>query len=655
MSDTPDAPTLDAVIAQRFSRRDLMRGSLAAALAAGLAPQTVAAPAESSAFDFPELAAGIDEHLHVAEGYEARPLLRWGDPLFPDAPAFDPQKQSPRAQERQFGYNNDFVGFIPLDATGQRGLLVVNHEYTNAELMFPGLKAADRKAVIAALSPEQVATEMAAHGGSVVEIVREAEGWRPVIGSPYTRRITAETPIALTGPAAGHPRLMTEADPSGRRVLGMINNCSGGVTPWGTWLSGEENINYYFSGALPSGHAETGNAKAIGLGSPQYAWSRFHPRFDLAQAPNEPNRFGWVVEIDPFDPASTPKKRTALGRFKHEGAAGARSLDGRYVVYLGDDERFQHVYRFVSEGRTQAEREANADLLDSGTLSVARFEPDGTGRWLPLVHGANGLDASNGFASQADVLIEARRAAKSLGATPMDRPEDIEANPRTGRVYVMLTNNGKRTADQEEPANPRGPNAFGHVIEITPDGTDHAAETFRWEVLVRCGDPAKPEVKASFSALTTENGWFGMPDNCTIDGRGRLWIATDGNNRRATGRADGIWVLETEGPRRGTARHFLRVPVGAEMCGPCFTPDDETFFVAVQHPGEPDEEGALGSYEKPSTRWPDFAPDLPPRPSVVVVQRMGGRTDRVTGPSSRGDAESIRRNRVPGLLRGRTR
>ncbi|MGW5958450.1 PhoX family protein [Methylorubrum thiocyanatum] len=636
MSDSPDgpspnAPTLDAVIALRFSRRGLMRGSLAAALAAGLAPQAVPSRAEASemsaeppAFDFPELTVGVDEHLHVAEGYEAKPLLRWGDPLFADAPAFDPRRQSAARQERQFGYNNDFVGFIPLDAAGRRGLLVVNHEYTNAELMFPGLAAADRKGVIGALSPEQVAVEMAAHGGSVVEIVRDDDGWRPVIGSPYTRRITAQTPIDLTGPAAGHPRLVTEADPSGRRVLGMINNCSGGVTPWGTWLSGEENINYYFAGALPADHPETGNAKALGMGAVQYAWSRFHPRFDLAQTPNEPNRFGWVVEIDPFDPGSAPKKRTALGRFKHEGAAGARSLDGRYVVYLGDDERFQHVYRFVSRDRVQPERGANADLLDAGTLSVARFEPDGTGRWLPLVHGANGLDAGSGFASQADVLIEARRAARQLGATPMDRPEDIEANPRTGRVYVMLTNNGKRTADQAEPANPRGPNAFGHVIEIAPDGTDHGAETFRWEVLVRCGDPSKPAVQASFSALTTENGWFGMPDNCTFDGSGRLWIATDGNNRRATGRADGIWAVETDGPRRGTSRHFLRVPVGAEMCGPCFTPDDATFFVAVQHPGEPDEEGALGSYEKPSTRWPDFSPDLPPRPSVVAVRRKGG-------------------------------
>lgn len=629
MSDMPDAPTgaptLDAVIAHRFSRRDLMRGSLATALAAGIGPGTVPAAAEAApAFDFPELGAGVDEHLHVAAGYEAEPLLRWGDPLFSDAPAFDPKRQSAAAQARQFGYNNDFVGFIPLDEAGRRGLLVVNHEYTNAELMFPGLGAVERKAVIAALSADQVAVEMAAHGGSVVEIVREAEGWRPVIGSPYTRRITVQTAMDLTGPAAGDPRLVTADDPSGRRVHGMINNCSGGVTPWGTWLSGEENINYYFAGALPAGHREAENAKAMGMGSLQYAWSRFHPRFDLATTPNEPNRFGWVVEVDPFDPASTPRKRTALGRFKHEGAAGARTLDGRYAVYLGDDERFQHVYRFVSEGKVRPERGANADLLDSGTLSVARFEPDGTGRWLPLVHGQGRLDAGNGFASQADVLIETRRAARLSGATPMDRPEDIEANPRTGRVTVMLTNNAKRGADQAEPANPRGPNLFGHVIEIIPDGTDHGAETFRWEVLVRCGDPAKPEVKASFSALTTADGWFGMPDNCTFDGSGRLWIATDGNNRRATGRADGIWAVETEGPRRGTSRHFLRVPVGAEMCGPCFTPDDETLFVAVQHPGEPDEDGALGSFENPSTRWPDFSPDLPPRPSVVAVTRKGG-------------------------------
>ncbi|GBU17498.1 MULTISPECIES: PhoX family phosphatase [Methylobacterium] len=620
--DTP--PTLDEVIRQRFSRRDLMRGSLAAALAAGLPDASLAESATPGAFDFPELRAGVDETLHVAEGYETQVLLRWGDPLFPDAPAFDPAAQSAERQQRQFGYNNDFVGFVPLGESG-RGLLVVNHEYTNPELMFPGLPASDRRSLVAGLSAEQIAVEMAAHGGSVVEIALEGGQWRPVLGSPYTRRITAETPMILTGPAAGHERLRTAADPEGRSVRGMINNCSGGVTPWGTWLSGEENFHYYFHGRLPEGHREAENAKRYGLGTPMYGWGRLHERFDLARTPNEPNRFGWVVEIDPFDPASVPRKRTALGRFKHEGAAGIVDGDGRYVVYLGDDERYEHVYRFVSDAKAvPGDRAANADLLDSGTLSVARFDADGSGRWLPLVHGSGGLDAAAGFASQADVLIETRRAARFLGATRMDRPEDIEANPRTGRVYVMLTNNTRRTPEEEEPANPRAKNAFGHIVEIAPDNGDHGAEAFRWEVLVRCGDPAVPATRAQFGAGTSADGWFGMPDNCAFDARGRLWIATDGNSRKATGRADGIWALETEGPRRGTSRHFLRVPSGAEMCGPCFTPDDETLFVAVQHPGEGDDEAVPASYEAPSTRWPDFSPTMPPRPSVVAVRRKGG-------------------------------
>ncbi|GLS43312.1 PhoX family protein [Methylobacterium brachythecii] len=626
MSDTdhPAGPTIGEIITQRLSRRDVMRGSLAAAAASTLIGpgSTAAAEAEpGGVFDFPELKAGVDETLHVAEGYRADVLLRWGDPLFADAPDFDPTAQTAEAQRRQFGYNNDFVGFIPLDGDGRRGLLTVNHEYTNGELMFAGLVANTRKEALTALNADQVAVEMAATGGSVVEIARGATGWHPVIGSPYTRRITSDTPMAITGPAAGHARLQTKADPTGRTVLGTINNCSGGITPWGTWLSGEENIHYYFTGSLPEGHAESDNAKAMGMGGPFFGWGRFHDRFDLGKEPNEANRFGWVVEIDPHDAASTPKKRTALGRFKHEGAAGVINRDQRYVVYLGDDERFQHIYRFVSAGTVGKTRADNADILDSGTLSVARFAADGTGRWLPLVHGENGLDASAGFASQADVLIETRRAAKKLGATPMDRPEDIEANPKTGRVYVMLTNNAKRTADQVDAANPREKNLYGHIIEISPDEGDHDATTFRWEVLVRCGGP---ESGASFGAATSADGWFGMPDNCAFDGRGRLWIATDGNSRKATGRADGIWALETDGTRRGTGRHFLRVPVGAEMCGPCFTPDDESFFVAVQHPGESDDEAVPANYDKPSTRWPDFRPDMPPRPSVVVVTRKAG-------------------------------
>ncbi|NNM74318.1 PhoX family protein [Enterovirga aerilata] len=625
-------PTMGDMIAARFNRRDLFRGAMAVtAISATIGTRALAAneqPAKKTAaasFDFKEIEAGVDQTHHVAEGYDAQILLRWGDPIFPDASDFDPNAQSAARQARQFGYNSDFVGYIPIGGSSQHGLLVVNHEYTNEELMFPGVGIQDAKdAGFSKMTKDLVDIEMAAHGGAVVEIRRQSGRWAVMRESRYNRRITAETPMEITGPAAGHDRMRTAADPTGRQVRGMINNCAGGVTPWGTWLSCEENFNGYFWGKLPEGHREAVNYKRYGIGTPAYAWGKFHDRFDLAKEPNEANRFGWVVEIDPFDPDFVPKKRTALGRTKHEGAAGIVNADGRYVIYLGDDERFDYVYRFVTAGQVDPQnRAANLGLLDEGTLSVAKYNPDGSGTWLPLVQGQGPLTGQNGFASQADVLIETRRAADLLGATKMDRPEDIEASPKTGRVYVMLTNNTRRSDAQVDPANPRAKNAFGHIIEMVPDGGDHAAATFRWEVLVRCGDPSIKEVGATFSSETTKNGWFGMPDNCAIDQKGRLWIATDGNNQKATGRADGLWALETEGELRGTSRHFFRVPAGAELCGPFFTPDDETLFLAVQHPGEA-EEGQPASYEYPNTRWPDFKDGVPPRPSVVLVTKQGG-------------------------------
>ncbi|MDF1585231.1 PhoX family protein [Marinimicrococcus flavescens] len=626
-------PTMGEIVARRFGRRELLRGVLATtAITAALGPMALASSARAAAgggpgFDFEELEAGVDEHHHVAPGHDAQVLIRWGDPVLPEAPSFDPMAQSEAAQRRQFGYNNDFVGYFPIDGSSGHGLLAVNHEYTNEELMFPGAAARiTREGRLGYLTRELAMVEMAAHGGSIIEVRKGEGGWEVVPGSRFARRITASgTVMELTGPAAGHSRLRTGADPSGREVLGMINNCAGGVTPWGTWLSAEENFHGYFTGELPEGHAEARNYARYGVPGNSYGWGRHVERFDLAKEPNEPNRFGWMVEIDPYDPGAIPKKRTALGRFKHEGANTILSRDGRVVAYMGDDERFDYIYRFVTAGRYDPDdRAANMDLLDEGTLSVARFDEDGSMEWLPLVFGEGPLTPQNGFESQADVVIETRRAADLLGATKMDRPEDVEPNPRTRKVYAMLTNNTKRKADQTDAANPRADNRFGHIIEMTPPGGDHAADRWSWDILVRCGDPSIAEVGATFAAGTSEHGWFGMPDNCAFDAAGRLWVATDGNSALKTGRSDGLWAVETEGEGRGTSRHFFRCPVGAEMCGPSFTPDGRTLFLAVQHPGEEDAQGNEGTFETPATRWPDFEEGMPPRPSVVVVVRKDG-------------------------------
>ncbi len=638
------APTFGDVVAARFHRRDLMKGvlgvgAITAALGpAALASRTAAAQAADAtpSFGFRELSSTPTERAEVAEGYAADVLIRWGDGVLADAPAFDPRSQSGTAQARQFGYNNDYLGYFPVPGASdpsRHGLLCINHEYTNEELMFPGLGRQDaggplgRARAFSGMTPELVAIEMMAHGGSVIEVRREGGRWQVVAGSRYARRITAETPMEITGPAAGHPRMRTTADPAGRRVLGMLNNCAGGRTPWGTWLSCEENVNGYFAGRLPEGHAEAVNYRRMGIPGRWYNWGDHVDRFNLEKEPNEANRFGWVVEIDPFDPTSTPKKRTALGRFKHEGAAGIVARDGRYVLYSGDDERYDYVYRFVTEGRVTGDRARDRDLLDAGTLSVARYNADGTGDWLPLVFGEGPLTPANGFQSQADVVIETRRAADLLGATRMDRPEDVEANPATDKVYVMLTNNSRRKPEEVDAANPRADNRFGHIVEMLPDGRDQAAPRFTWDILVRCGDPSVAAVGATFNSRTSQDGWFGMPDNCAIDADGRLWVTTDGNFPSRTGRNDGVWAMETEGAARGTSKLFFKCPFGAELCGPEFTPDGETFFVAIQHPGEADPEDARAApatFENPATRWPDFAPDMPPRPSVVAITRQGG-------------------------------
>ncbi|MEO1457334.1 MAG: PhoX family phosphatase [Pseudomonadota bacterium] len=643
--DIPTNPnlgnTIGDVINRRYGRRDVLRGALGVSAATALfgttamiAPST--AVAAESRYKFEELTWGNDETHHIAEGYNADILLRWGDPITEDAAEFDPQAQTAEKQLKQFGYNNDYVGFAEIEPG--RGMLCVNHEYTNEEVMFPGLGRQD-KAGFTGMTPELVEIEMAAHGGTVVEIFKGDDGkWAVDRSSPRNRRITPlNTEMTFSGPAAGHERMKTNADPTGMKVIGTLNNCAGGMTPWGTYLMAEENFHGYFwtekldaeGDADLSEQPEAAKMKRYGVPGMWYAWGRYNDRFNIDKEPNEPNRFGWIVEVDPMDPTATPVKHTALGRFRHEGAETTVASDGKLVIYTGDDNRFDYQYKYVSNGTVSDDREANSALLSDGTLYVARFNEDGTIDWLALVHGEGPLTAENGFNDQADVLIDTRLAADLLGATPMDRPED--AQPRgDGTAYIMLTNNTKRKPDQVDAANPRPESSFGHIIEIKEAGGNHSATSGTWDILVKCGDPTIAEVGAQWNPETSENGWFGSPDNCAIDADGRLWISTDqGGGWGKTGKSDGLYALETEGELRGHSKLFFRCPVGGELCGPYFADNSETLFLAVQHPGTDGTKDFKGferasTFEDPATRWPDFADGMPPRPSVVVVTKIGG-------------------------------
>ncbi|HEV3011090.1 MAG TPA: PhoX family phosphatase [Burkholderiales bacterium] len=613
-------PSSEPTIGEVISRRTMLKGmattgafGLFGCSAMGLGPDDVADG--SAPLTFAELPRTTDDKAYVASGYNMHTLIAQGDPIRPGAPAYRPETQTGADQERQFGTDADFISYMPLplgSKNSTRGLLGVNHENHRASMCFPGNPKQ--------LTREQVEVQIAAVGFSIVEIAKEGSTWRVVQDSRYNRRISGNAPMRISGPAAGHPRMRTSADPAGTRSFGTINNCAGGTTPWHTMLSAEENFQNYFIGDATKG-PEAGARRRFNLtGKGRYAdWGRYFERFNLDKEPSEPNRFGWIVEIDPYDPSHTSVKRTALGRFAHECATSAVSHDGRVAIYSGDDARMEYVYKFVTRGKAGESR----DLLDEGTLYAARFEANGKMRWLPLVHGQGQLTAANGFTSQADVLIETRRAAQLAGATPMDRPEDVEAHPLTGRVYVVMTFNEQRKPDEVNPANPRPNNKFGHIIEIVPPlaggKPDHTATECDWGFFLLGGDPRSAEHGASYGAPVTANGWVAAPDNVAFDPKGRIWISTDGQDD-AAGFNDSLYAAPTSGPNRGATRCFFNGPRGSEVCGPEFTPDGKTLFVAVQHPG--DEKGS--TFDKPSTRWPDFRGDLPPRSAVVAITRADG-------------------------------
>jgi secreted PhoX family phosphatase len=598
-------------------------------------------PAGAGELTFKPIPPNRLDNFVVPNGYDHSVVIRWGDPVLPNAPELDITHQTAERQAKQFGYNCDFVGVLPLDKSGKRALLVVNHEYTNENLMFPGFTSQE------ALTVEQVKACIAAHGLSVVELERvDGTGEWAVVrkgARPYNRRITAlNTQFELTGPAAGSIHLRTAADPAGRTVVGTLNNCAGGVTPWGTVLSGEENFNQYFVGGDGAPEADKPRLARYGISttarypSDSRRWERAQARFDLSRHPNEANRHGWVVEVDPFDPKSRPRKHTALGRFKHEGANVIVARGGQAVAYSGDDERFDYLYKFVSEkrfrpGNGEAARRHNLTLLESGTLYVAKLDQtsageidgagqlpsdgafNGRGTWIKLVRGNTSFVPGM---TAAEVLTFTRLAGDAVGATKMDRPEDVEPSLLTGKVYVALTNNTNRgvgSNPKADEANPRNANKHGQILELVEDGGDNAAETFAWSLPIVCGDPTDPSTyfagydKSKVSPIS-------CPDNVAFDGAGNLWISTDGN---ALGSNDGLFATAVEGPERGHLKQFLTVPIGAETCGPFITTDNRSVFVAVQHPGELS--GA--SVENPASTWPDgdYA-----KPGVVVTWRLDG-------------------------------
>ncbi|GAB3471009.1 PhoX family protein [Polaromonas eurypsychrophila] len=616
-------------------RRHVLRcTSAAVALLMGSHTLTghAATAAKGKSLGFTSVPVSSADALVVPPEYEAQVLYRWGDATGvagAAAPTFaGDASNSVQEQLLQAGMHHDGMEYFPLDKNPRHGLLAINHEYTDDGLLHSdGMKT---------WTAEKVRKSQAAHGVSIIEVVERGGVWRVMPNSRYARRITATTPMAFSGPAAGHALLKTAADPEGARPLGTLNNCAAGQTPWGTFLTCEENWNGYFSAQdKPTPDELRYGLRSKGFG---YRWHEFDERFDAVKTPNEQNRFGWVVEIDPQDPTQTPIKRTALGRIKHEGATTTLSRDGRAVVYMGDDERFEYVYKFVSRDKVKpGGYRANRELLDHGTLYVARFDAQGYGRWLPLVHGEDGLTAVAGFPSQAEVVIKCRQAADAVGATKMDRPEWVAVHPNTGEVFLTLTNNsargqGGRMADA---SNPRNDNIMGHIIRWREgkgqggsgafDG-DASATEFRWMHFALAGDPNAD--KAEYRG-TIKGDMYGSPDGLQFDAGGLLWIQTDVSTsamHKGAYAGMGNNMMLCADPATGETKRFLTGPAGCEITGVTFTPDRRAVFINIQHPGETASERGDPAQPKAVSHWPDGPTGGRPRSATVVIRRKDGGT-----------------------------
>ncbi len=608
-------------------------------------PGTPGEPAPGPLLGFTAIPASTGDDIVVPPGYRSAVFCRWGDPLVNAAAAWKTDATNTAAEQAlQFGDNHDGMHFFPLDGeSSTEGLLVMNHEYLNDEFFYPPSVEPGG----AGWSLEQVRKGQHAHGVSVAHVRLVGGNWEVVVPSTYNRRIHINTAMALTGPAAGHAQLQTAADPTGTTSFGTVNNCGNGYTMWGTYLTCEENFNGYF-GTMSGADTRNTSQRRYGLAgrNTSYRWEDFDPRFDYVTNPNESNRFGWIVEIDPFDPSSTPKKRTALGRIKHENAAQTLAADNRVVVYMGDDQANDYVYKFVSDGKYSADAPMlNRNLLETGTLYVAQFEDGdatgdmmGTGRWIALkldTPKTGGGTLADDFADIGEILIHTRLAADLVGATPMDRPEWVTVHPQTGEVYLTLTNNSGRAAGAIDDANPRANNVYGQIVRWRETGNDAAAMTFEWDLFVLAGNPNAGDGLTAGSSNITADNLFNSPDGLAFDKFGRLWIQTDGNFSNS-GRYEGMGnnqmlVADPQaGAGNGEIRRFLVGPSGCEITGITWTPDHKYVFVNVQHPGEygghPRAAGAVSPDVDPLafSQWPEPAGGRPRSSTVVIWKEDGG-------------------------------
>ena len=600
----------DAIVDRAMSRRGFLGSTLVMGTAAFVMGTTALTPRSAQAasrFGFDQVAANTLDTITVPEGYSWHMVAKWGEPLWSNAIDFDQTSRGDGAsQERAFGDNNDGMALFHHEG---RNVLAVNNEYTNRDIIY-----GNRETKLPE-NADDVRKGKAAHGVTVVEIAENSGTWSIVKDSPYNRRITADTPMALTGPARGHDLLKTAADPSGTTSLGTWNDCGNGRTPWGTYLACEENFNGYFSSSdpdfVPSDELSRYGVKTEDWG---YAWATADERFDISKHPNEPNRAGYIVEIDPLDPTSTPKKRTALGRFKHENAEVVLAANGQVVVYMGDDERGEFLYKFVSDGQYVVGADNN-NLLEDGKLYVAKFSDDQRGEWVELTPEATGM------ASKADVCIHTRQAASAVGATTMDRPEWVASNPRKAEVYCALTNNKNRglkpnAGGDETPVggpNPREANNYGQIVRWMPDSGDHLSTGFDWDLYVLAGNPTVHEDAHAGSANVNADNMFNSPDGIAFDSSGFLWIQTDGNYSNAEDFAgmgnNQMLIGDTES---GEIRRFLVGPRECEITGITWSADRRTVFVGVQHPGEDGD-----------SHFPEGGQSVP-RSGVIAIRRNDG-------------------------------